>query len=124
MCRLGLGLYGVSPRGYHLLHNVLTLRTTILQIHALAAGETVGYSRRTTLQRDSRVAAIPIGYADGLSRQFGNGNAYCIVNGKQAPYVGNICMDVAMIDIRTAAAHHHARQRGAHHTLRSDDGSK
>ncbi len=99
MCRLGLGLYGVSPRGYHLLHNVLTLRTTILQIHALAAGETVGYSRRTTLQRDSRVAAIPIGYADGLSRQFGNGNAYCIVNGKQAPYVGNICMDVAMIDV-------------------------
>ncbi len=99
MCRLGLGLYGVSPRGYQLLHNVLTLRTTILQIHSLAAGETVGYSRRTILERDSRIAAIPIGYADGLSRRFGNRNAFCFVNGCQAPYVGNVCMDVAMIDV-------------------------
>ena len=99
MCRLGLGLYGVSPRGYHLLHNVTTLHTTILQIRHLPAGETVGYSRRTLLERDSRVAAIPIGYADGLSRKFGNRHAYCIVNGQQAPYIGNVCMDVSMIDV-------------------------
>ena len=99
MCRLGLGLYGVSPRGSKQLSNVSTLRTTILQIHDYQAGETIGYSRRTTLERYSRIAAIPIGYADGLNRKFGNRNAYCIVNGQQAPYVGNICMDVSMIDV-------------------------
>jgi len=63
------------------------------------AGETIGYSRRTTLTRPSRVAAIPIGYADGLNRKLGNRNCYCLVNGKQAPYLGNICMDVCMIDV-------------------------
>jgi alanine racemase len=51
------------------------------------------------LNRDSRIAAIPIGYADGLNRRLGNGNAYCLVNGQKAPYVGNICMDVCMIDV-------------------------
>ena len=51
------------------------------------------------LVRPSRIAAIPIGYADGLNRHLGRGNAYCLVNGKKAPYVGNICMDVCMIDV-------------------------
>jgi alanine racemase len=63
------------------------------------ANETVGYSRRGTLERNSRIAALPIGYADGLNRKLGNGRGYCIVNGQKAPYVGNICMDVCMIDV-------------------------
>ena len=61
--------------------------------------DTVGYSRKGRLQRDSVIGAIPIGYADGLDRHLGNGHGYCIVNGQRAPYVGNICMDVALIDV-------------------------
>lgn len=99
MVRLGLGLYGINARNNELLSNVSTLKTTILQIHDVPQDETVGYSRRGKLSRDSRIASIPIGYADGLDRLFGNGNAYCLVHGKKAPYVGNICMDVCMIDI-------------------------
>jgi alanine racemase len=59
----------------------------------------VGYSRKGILTRDSLIAAIPIGYADGLNRRLGRGACYCLVNGQKAPYVGNICMDVAMIDV-------------------------
>ncbi len=99
MVRLGLGLYGINPRNNEMLHSVATLKTTILQIHDVPAGETIGYSRRTTLERDSRIAAIPIGYADGLDRHLGNRNCYCLVNGQKAYYVGNICMDVCMIDV-------------------------
>ena len=99
MVRLGIGLYGIDPFTNRILHNVTTLKTTILQIHDVAADETVGYSRKGVLYRDSRIAAIPIGYADGLNRHLGNGHAYCLVNGKKAPYVGNICMDVCMIDV-------------------------
>ena len=99
MCRLGIGLYGVNPRDNHLINNVSTLKTTILQMRTVPADETVGYSRKGKLSRDSVIAAIPIGYADGLDRHLGNGNGYCVVNGCKAPYVGNICMDVAMIDV-------------------------
>ena len=99
MVRLGLGLYGVDPYTNEMLENVTTLKTTILQIHNIPSGETVGYSRKGVLQRDSKIAAIPIGYADGLNRHLGNGKGYCLVNGEKAPYVGNICMDVCMIDV-------------------------
>lgn len=99
MVRLGIGLYGIDPYTNKVLHNISTLKTTILQIHDVPADETVGYSRKGTLQRDSRIAAIPIGYADGLNRHLGNGHGYCLVNGQKAPYVGNICMDVCMIDV-------------------------
>ncbi len=99
MVRLGIGLYGIDPFTNQMLHNVTTLKTTILQIHNVAKEETVGYSRKGVLNRDSRIAAIPIGYADGLNRHLGNGNGYCMVNGEKAPYVGNICMDVCMIDV-------------------------
>ena len=61
--------------------------------------DTVGYSRKGVLTRPSRIAALPIGYADGLNRHLGCGRAYCLVNGRKAPYVGNICMDVCMIDV-------------------------
>lgn len=99
MCRLGIGLYGIDSRDNHILHTVSTLKTTILQLREVKKEDTVGYSRKGILQRDSRIAAIPIGYADGLNRHLGNGHCYCLVNGKKAPYVGNICMDVAMIDV-------------------------
>ena len=99
MVRLGLGLYGVNPFTNKMLHNVSTLKTTILQIREVPQEDSVGYSRKGRLNRDSRIAAIPIGYADGLNRRLGNGNAYCLVNGQKAPYVGNICMDVCMIDV-------------------------
>ena len=99
MCRLGLGLYGYDSRDNSMINNVTTLKTTILQIHDIPANETIGYSRRGTLTRNSRIAAIPIGYADGLNRHLGNRHCYCLVNGKKAEYVGNICMDVAMIDV-------------------------
>lgn len=102
MCRLGLGLYGYDPMGAGTdapLIPVSTLKTTILQLRHVPKDETVGYSRRGVLTRDSVIAAIPIGYADGLSRHLGRGACYCLVNGQKAPYVGNICMDVAMIDV-------------------------
>ena len=100
LVRLGIGLYGVSPIAPDAtLHPISTLKTIILQIHEIPADETVGYSRRGVLKRASRIAALPIGYADGLNRKLGNGKGYCIVGGKKAPYVGNICMDVCMIDV-------------------------
>ena len=98
MVRLGIGLYGVEPLSEKLrvknegsLLPVSTLKTTILQIRHVAKDETVGYSRKGVLKRDSRIAAIPIGYADGLDRHLGNRHGYCLVNGQRAPYVGNIC---------------------------------
>ena len=99
MCRLGLGLYGVDPRDNRMLSTVSTLKTTILQLRHVLAGDTVGYSRKGKIERDSVIAAIPIGYADGLNRHLGNRHGYCLVHGQKAEYVGNICMDVAMIDV-------------------------
>ena len=99
MCRLGLGLYGIDSRNNHIINNVCTLKTTILQLRHVPAGDTVGYSRKGVIDRDSVIAAIPIGYADGLNRRLGNRRCYCLVGGKRAEYVGNICMDVAMIDV-------------------------
>ena len=105
MCRLGLGLYGINPRNNAIINNVSTLRTTILQLREVKAGETVGYSRRGKIEHDSLIAAIPIGYADGLNRRLGNRNGYCLVNNQRAEYVGNICMDVAMIDVTGIDCH-------------------
>lgn len=99
MVRLGLGLYGIDPIDNRRLHNVTSLHSTILQIRRVPKGDSVGYSRRTVVERDSLIAAVPIGYADGLNRHLGNRKGYCLVNGKQAPYMGNICMDVCMIDV-------------------------
>ncbi|MCR5068770.1 MAG: bifunctional UDP-N-acetylmuramoyl-tripeptide:D-alanyl-D-alanine ligase/alanine racemase [Prevotella sp.] len=105
MCRLGLGLYGINPRNNKIINNVSTLKTTILQLRNVKAGDSIGYSRRTILDKDSLIAAIPIGYADGLNRHLGNRHGYCLVNGKKAEYVGNICMDVCMIDVTGIDCH-------------------
>lgn len=99
MVRLGIGLYGVNPVTGSVLNNVSTLKAAILQIRDVAAGETVGYSRKGKLTRNSRIAAIRIGYGDGLNRHLGNGRAYCLINGQKAYYVGNICMDICMVDV-------------------------
>lgn len=99
MVRLGIGLYGVSSTGQNGLRNVSTLKTTILQIQDVPSGDSVGYNRMTFMERDSRVAVLPIGYADGLDRHLGNGGGEMSVHGKRCPIVGNICMDICMIDI-------------------------
>ncbi len=102
MARLGIGLYGVNtlpPEVEAPLSVVSTLRTVIIAIRDWKKGESIGYARRTILERDSRIATIPIGYADGMNRHFGRGNITVKVNGKDAPTVGNICMDACMIDV-------------------------
>ncbi|MBF0576477.1 bifunctional UDP-N-acetylmuramoyl-tripeptide:D-alanyl-D-alanine ligase/alanine racemase [Dysgonomonas sp. GY617] len=99
MVRLGISLYGISASGLDGLRNVCTLKTTILQIKHLKKGETVGYGRRGDLDHDASIATIRIGYADGLSRQFGNRNGHVLVNGHLVPIIGNICMDLSMIEI-------------------------
>ena len=101
MVRLGIGVYGVAicdeDRGK--MHNVMSLKTTIKQIKEYGPGETIGYGRHGKITKPSRIAVIPIGYADGLRRQLGNGKACLWVNGKPAPIIGNICMDLTMIDV-------------------------
>ncbi|MEI8204559.1 MAG: bifunctional UDP-N-acetylmuramoyl-tripeptide:D-alanyl-D-alanine ligase/alanine racemase [Bacteroidota bacterium] len=101
MVRLGLGLYGIASEDNEqkLLQNVSTLRTRISQIKNIPKGETIGYSRKGKAEKNLRIATIPIGYADGFNRQLGNGNGYVLINGKHAKTVGNICMDMCMIDI-------------------------
>lgn len=99
MCRLGIGLYGYGPGPGIALRPAARLVTRIVQTHVLPAGETVGYGRAGVLQRDSRIAAVPVGYADGLDRRLGCGRWNMLVNGKPAPTVGRICMDSCMIDI-------------------------
>ncbi len=99
MVRLGIGLYGVSPKVQKELRNVATLKTTISQIRDVVPGETVGYGRRGEITRPSRIAILPIGYADGFSRRLGNGNGKVVINGKAVPVVGTVCMDMCMVDV-------------------------
>ncbi|MBQ2421728.1 MAG: alanine racemase, partial [Flavobacteriales bacterium] len=101
MVRMGLGLYGYIPF-YEIQRNLkccATLRTVISQIRTLDAGETVSYNRRYRVQNTSRIATLPIGYADGISRLWGNGRGYVTINGQKATIVGSICMDMMMVDV-------------------------
>ena len=102
MARLGIGLYGANTLPADMekpLAVVSTLRTVIIAIREWEAGESIGYGRRSVLTRKSRVATIPIGYADGMNRHFGRGAITVRINGKDCPTVGNICMDACMIDV-------------------------
>ena len=99
MARLGIGLYGVSPSGLNGLRNVCTLKSTILQIKQVSNNETIGYGRKEKLDHDARIATIRFGYADGMDRQFGNRRGKVLINGQFAPIVGNVCMDLCMIDV-------------------------
>lgn len=100
MVRLGIGLYGMDLDQTMLdLETVGQLKTTITQIKELEAGETIGYDRKGVLHRKSRVATVKIGYADGYSRRFGNGVGEMMINGQLVPTIGNICMDMCMLDV-------------------------
>jgi len=99
MVRLGIGLYGISVSNEKGLHPVTTLKTTILQIQEVKKGESISYNRTSFVNRDSRIGVLPIGYADGFNRHLGNGNGIVVVNGRRCPTIGNICMDICMIDV-------------------------
>lgn len=101
MVRLGIGLYGIDASEQEQAHlePIGTLKTRISQIKQLRADQTIGYSRKGIINRYSRIATIGIGYADGFTRKFGNGNGMVMVNGKKVPVVGNVCMDMTMIDV-------------------------
>lgn len=100
MVRLGIGLYGVDmDRNFSNLEQVSSLKTTVTQIKELPAGETVGYDRKGVLSKDSKIATVKIGYADGYSRRFGNSVGKMQINGQLVSTVGNICMDMCMLDI-------------------------
>lgn len=101
MVRLGIGLYGVDPSAkfQSQLENVGSLKTIISQLRKIKAGESVGYSRKGQVKEDATIAVVAIGYADGLDRGLSNGNGHMLVNGKPAPIVGNICMDMTMLDV-------------------------
>ncbi len=101
MVRLGIGMYGVDSghTHQHLLQPAATLKSTIAQLKQVKAGESVSYGRRGVVARDSLIATVRIGYADGFSRRMGHGTAYMLVKGQKAAVVGTVCMDMTMIDV-------------------------
>lgn len=106
MVRLGIGLYGVEVTGKRdaELKSVSTLKTTISQIKTLDPGATVGYSRKGKLPEGGKIATLAIGYADGYDRRFSQGKGYVLIQGKKAPVIGNVCMDMVMVDISAIEA--------------------
>ncbi len=101
MVRLGIGLYGIdsSQTIQNQLQKVHTLKASISQIKNITKGETIGYGRKGKAKKAMRIATISIGYADGLMRSAGNGNFSVMIQGKRADIVGNICMDMCMVDV-------------------------
>lgn len=101
MVRLGIGLYGVASdkESKQRLQNVTSLRSEILQIRSIKKGESVGYNRSYIAQSDKKIATVSVGYADGLLRRLGNGNYSLWIKGKPAPIIGDICMDMCMVDV-------------------------
>ncbi len=101
MVRLGIGLYGFAndKKTTNKLKNVLTLKSVISQIHTLNSGDTIGYNRAFKVTKKTRSATIPIGHADGISRKLGNGVGYVLINNKKAKILGNVCMDMIMVDV-------------------------
>lgn len=105
MVRLGIGLYGIAPQPevQQALQQVSRLVTRISQIKEIPAGDSVGYNRRWVAQRPSRIAIIPIGYADGLSRHLGYGNGRVLVGESEVPIIGSVCMDMCFLDVTGVA---------------------
>jgi alanine racemase len=101
MVRLGIGLYGIEIDSERLLNleTVATLRSTVAQLKKLSKGESVSYNRKGIVHRDSVIATVRIGYADGYSRHFGNGAGRMLLHGKQVPVIGTVCMDMTMVDV-------------------------
>lgn len=105
MVRLGIGLYGLpvlNDGSEHGLKPVAALYTTVIALAPRHKGDTIGYSRRGCVEGERIIATLPVGYADGIDRRLGNGNASFRVNGVDCPTVGNICMDLCMIDVTGA----------------------
>jgi len=98
MVRLGIGLYGISVTGLPL-QSIGTFKSTVSQVKKVSKGETIGYGRAGVINHDAEIAVIPAGYADGLDRKLGNGNGEAFVKGRRVPIVGNICMDMLMLDV-------------------------
>lgn len=107
MVRLGIGLYGCSeiPEVADALQNVVTLKSVVTQVKTFSKGETIGYNRSYRLERDSKVAIVPIGYADGYPRELSNGRGKMIIHGQKVPVIGKICMDMCMVDVTGLAIH-------------------
>jgi alanine racemase len=101
MVRCGIGLYGFenSPLDNQNLKPIATLKSVISQIHRVEKGETVGYNRAYKCSSFQKTATIPIGHADGIGRQYGNGKGFVTINEQRAPIVGNVCMDMIMVDV-------------------------
>ncbi|MDD4108649.1 MAG: bifunctional UDP-N-acetylmuramoyl-tripeptide:D-alanyl-D-alanine ligase/alanine racemase [Prolixibacteraceae bacterium] len=98
MVRLGIGLYGISVTGLPL-ESISTLKSTVSQVKRVKNNETVGYGRKGIISEEREIAVVPVGYADGLVRRLGNGKGVAFINGKRVPVIGNICMDMVMLDI-------------------------
>ncbi|MEO1263964.1 MAG: alanine racemase, partial [Bacteroidota bacterium] len=101
MVRLGIGLYGIDESGIlrNQLRTVNTLKATISQIKNIEKGETIGYGRMGKATKKMRIATLSIGYADGLLRKAGNGNYHVLIRGEKAPIIGNVCMDMTMVEV-------------------------
>ncbi|NUM49663.1 MAG: bifunctional UDP-N-acetylmuramoyl-tripeptide:D-alanyl-D-alanine ligase/alanine racemase [Flavobacteriales bacterium] len=99
MVRLGIGLFGIAYQNIKELQSVVSLKTTISQIKKVKQGDAVGYNCKGIAEADTNIAIVPIGYADGLSRKLGNGSWKMLINGKEAPIMGNVCMDMCMLNI-------------------------
>lgn len=101
MVRLGIGLYGIDSADSHKLNlqPVATLKSTVAQLKHLKAGESVSYNRLGVVKKDSLIATVRLGYADGYPRRLGNGAGYMYTRGKMAPVIGSVCMDMTMIDV-------------------------
>jgi alanine racemase len=101
MVRLGIGLYGVSndPAEQKYLENVGTLKSIISQVRTIPAGDSVGYGRRFMAEKETKIATIPIGYADGISRLWGNQVGFVVIKNQKASIVGSVCMDMLMVDV-------------------------
>jgi len=104
MVRMGIGLYGISSNNNPDIRNVISLKTYITQIKDIPAFETIGYGRQGVLKHDARIAVIPVGYADGLNRRLGNEKGKLLINGRFAPIIGNVCMDMCMADVTNIIA--------------------
>lgn len=99
MVRLGIGLYGVDVAGISGLQEISTFKTHITQIRSLNANDTVGYGRVGKINKNTKVAVIPAGYADGIPRSLSNGAGHFLIGNKMLPVIGNICMDMCMLDL-------------------------
>lgn len=98
MVRLGIGIYGVSITGLPL-HPISAFKSIISQVKTLYSGETTGYGRKGKSAGETKIAIIPVGYADGIDRKSGNGTGTALIKGKRVPIIGNVCMDMLMLDV-------------------------